>query len=115
LEPCFGRAEPFRQAEKYVAALMSDLPRKNGWAIAELAGDARPDRMQRLLNHAVWDHDEVMAVVRRYVVECLGGQPLRVAPADAVTALKLQHQLPAANRRSGRRAECKKKVHNSRV
>jgi hypothetical protein len=34
-KPCFRRAEPFRQAEKYVAALVSDLPRKNGWTIAE--------------------------------------------------------------------------------
>jgi hypothetical protein len=42
---------------KYAAGLMSDLPRKNGWTLAEHAGDVTPDRMQRLLNHAVWDHD----------------------------------------------------------
>ena len=29
---------------------MSDLPRKNSWAIAEHAGDPTPDRMQRLLD-----------------------------------------------------------------
>lgn len=49
------RVEPFRQAGRCIAALMSDLPRKNGWTIAEHAGDATPDRTQRLLNHAVWD------------------------------------------------------------
>lgn len=67
LRPCFGRVEPFTQAAKYVAALMSDLPRKNGWTIAEHAGDSTPNRTQRLLNHAVWDTDEAMSVVRRFV------------------------------------------------
>ncbi|MDN5916262.1 MAG: IS701 family transposase [Pseudonocardia sp.] len=63
-------------------ALMSDLPRKNGWSIAEHAGDRTPDRTQRLLNHAVWDHDAAIGVVRRYAVEYLGEQPLRVAALD---------------------------------
>jgi SRSO17 transposase len=71
LGPCFGRVEPFRQAHKYITALMSDLPRKNGWTIAEHAGDSTPDRTQRLLNHAVWDTDEAMAVVRGFVTEHL--------------------------------------------
>jgi hypothetical protein len=64
LEPCFGRVEPFRQARKYIAALVSDLPRKNGWTIAEYAGDSTP---QWLLNHAVWDNDRATAVVRGFV------------------------------------------------
>jgi SRSO17 transposase len=82
LRPCFRRVEPFRQAERYIAALMSDLPRKNGWTIAEHAGDLTPDRTQRLLNHAVWDHDAAMGVIRRYVTEHLADQPLRVAALD---------------------------------
>jgi ABC-2 type transport system permease protein len=55
---------------------MSDLPRKNGWTIAEQSGDATPDRTQRLLNHAVWDSEAAMGVVRSYVVEHLAGQGL---------------------------------------
>jgi SRSO17 transposase len=82
LRPCFGRVEPFRQAGKYVTALVSDLPRKNGWTIAEHAGDACPDPTQRLLNHAVWDHDAAMATVRGFAAEALGGQPLVVAALD---------------------------------
>jgi SRSO17 transposase len=74
--------EPFVQAGKYLAALMSDLPRKNGWTTAEHVGDATPDRMQRLLNHAVWDHNAALAVVRRFVTEVLGDRPLRVAAVD---------------------------------
>jgi hypothetical protein len=55
LRPCFARVEPWLQAGKYVAAAMSDLPKRNGWTLAERAGDRTPDRMQRLLNRAVWD------------------------------------------------------------
>lgn len=82
LRSCFARVEPFAQARGYLAGLVSDLPRKNGWTLAEHAGDATPDRMQRLLNHAVWDHDAAQGVVRGFVAEHLGGQPLVVAALD---------------------------------
>jgi SRSO17 transposase len=82
LWPCFARRKPFEQARKYLCGLMSDLPRKNGWSLAEHAGDRTPDRMQRLLNDAVWDHDRAQGVVRRFVVEELGDQPLRVGALD---------------------------------
>ena len=68
LRPCFARVEPWLQAGKYAAALMSDLPRRNGWTLAERAGDRTPDRMQRLLSRAVWDAFAVMRVVRRFAV-----------------------------------------------
>jgi len=55
LRPCFARTEPWLQAGKYAAGVMSDLRRRNGWTIAERAGDRTPDRTQRLLNRAVWD------------------------------------------------------------
>jgi hypothetical protein len=50
LRPCFARAEPSLQAGKYVDALVSGLPKRNGWTIAEHAGDRAPGRTQRLLN-----------------------------------------------------------------
>src|SRR5439155_22768295 len=50
----FARVEPFAQAGKYVRGLLSALPRKNCWTLAEYAGDATPDRMQRLLESASW-------------------------------------------------------------
>jgi hypothetical protein len=55
LRPCFVRAEPWLQAGKYVSALVSGLPKRNGWTIVGHAGDRAPDRTQRLLNRAVWD------------------------------------------------------------
>jgi SRSO17 transposase len=68
LRPCFTRVEPWRQAGRYAAALVSDLPKRNGWTLAERAGDRTPDRMQRLLNRAAWDTFAAMGVVRGFVV-----------------------------------------------
>ena len=49
-------------------ALASDLPSRNGWTIAEHAGDRSPDCMQRLLNRASWDEMAAMSRVRRHAV-----------------------------------------------
>ena len=68
----FGRVEPRRRARAFVLGLLSDLPRKNCWTLAEHAGDASPDGMQHLLARAVWDEDGVRDDVRTYVVEHLG-------------------------------------------
>jgi SRSO17 transposase len=80
----FARREPRLQAGKYVQALSSDLPRKNGWQIAEWVGDAGPDKTQRLLNHAVWDETAAMGVVAEFVAEHLGvgDDPLAVVVLD---------------------------------
>jgi SRSO17 transposase len=71
LGPHFARVEPFQQAGKYVRGLMSDLPRKNCWTLAEHAGDRTPDRMQRLLERASWDTTAAMATVRDFVADHL--------------------------------------------
>jgi len=68
LGACFARPEPWLQAGKYVNALVSGLPKHNGWTIAEHAGDRSPDRTQRLLNRASWDTFAAMGVVRRFAV-----------------------------------------------
>jgi SRSO17 transposase len=68
LRPCFARTEPWLQAGKYTAAVMSELPERNGWSIARHAGDKTPDKTQRLLNHASWDTSAAMGVVRRFAV-----------------------------------------------
>ncbi len=52
--------------------LLAPLAGKNGWTLAEAAGDATSDGMQRLLNAATWDTDGVRDDVRAYVVEHLG-------------------------------------------
>ena len=77
---CFRRWEPRAQARKYVRALMSDLPRKNCWTIAEHAGDATPGKMQHLLEGAKWDTMGAMAAVRGFVCD-------RLDDGDAVAIL----------------------------
>jgi SRSO17 transposase len=68
----FVRAEPRRRALAYVRGLLSPVERKNGWQLAELAGEPTPDGMQHLLARADWDADQVRDDLRAYVVEHLG-------------------------------------------
>jgi SRSO17 transposase len=68
----FPRVEPRLQARAYVRGLLAPLASKNGWTLAEAAGNKTPDRMQRLLNRASWDADGVRDDVRGYVARHLG-------------------------------------------
>jgi SRSO17 transposase len=68
LRSCFARTQTWLQAGKYVSALASDLPSRNGWTVAEQAGDRSPARTQRLLSRASWDEAAAMSQVRKYAV-----------------------------------------------
>jgi SRSO17 transposase len=72
LDARFGRAEPRRRARAYVRGLLAPLERKNGWHLAEAAGDATPDGVQDFLARAHWDADAVRDDLRAYVVEHFG-------------------------------------------
>jgi SRSO17 transposase len=67
----FARVEPRRRVRDLVLGLLSDLPRKNCWSIAEWAGEATPDGMQHLLGRARWDADAVRDDAREFVLEHL--------------------------------------------
>jgi SRSO17 transposase len=66
LRSCFVRTQTWQHAGKYVSALVSEIPKRNGWTIAQHAGDRTPDRRQRLLNRAAWDTVAAMSQVRRF-------------------------------------------------
>src|SRR5262249_32496449 len=72
--PAFYRREPRLRAEAYLLGLVSGLGRKNGWTIAEVAGDKGPLGMQGLLDQAVWEQDAVPDRLVRYVAAELGDQ-----------------------------------------
>src|SRR5436190_22224796 len=72
LRSCFVRTQTWQQAGGYLSALVSQVPKRNGWTIAEHVGDRTPDRTQRLLNRAVWDTVGAASQVRRFVVAGLG-------------------------------------------
>ena len=66
LRSCFARTQTWLVAGRYVSALASELPSRNGWSVAEHAGDRTPGKAQRLLNRASWDEAAAMSQVRRY-------------------------------------------------
>ena len=83
----FARSEPRARVREYLAGLVAGLERKNGWTLAERAGEVCPDGMQRLLRHADWDTREVRDDVRDYVIEYLG-DPGGVLIADETGFIK---------------------------
>ncbi len=74
IAPRFARPEPRLRALAYLQGILSETVRKNGWQLAEQAGEVCPDGMQRLLSRAVWDTDGVRDDLRSYVLEQLGLQ-----------------------------------------
>lgn len=56
---CFKRRDLRHRASSYVRGLLGPVQRKNGWQLAEQLGDATPHGIQRLLDRASWNADEV--------------------------------------------------------
>jgi hypothetical protein len=82
-------------------ALVSGLPSRNGWTIAEQAGDRSPAWTQRLLNRASWDEAAAMSQVRRYAAAGLDetGQEKQGSSTSGVEAAV--HGLRRAGRERG--------------
>src|SRR4051794_9052458 len=102
--PRFARAEPRQRALAYLQGLLSVVERKNGWQLAEHAGEATPDGMQRLLATARWDPDQLRDDLRALVVERLG-DPTAVLVVDetgfikkGTTSAGVQRQYTVGNR-----------------
>jgi len=65
--PRFARAAARRRVAAYLTGLLSPVARKNGWQLAEQAGDRTPYAMQHLLGRAQWDADAVRDDLSAYV------------------------------------------------
>jgi SRSO17 transposase len=87
LAPLFERAEPRQRAIAYIRGLVSQTERKNGWQLAEVAGEATPDGMQRLLNTAHWDADQVRDDLQAYILTHLA-DPEAVLVVDETGFIK---------------------------
>ena len=87
IAPRFARSEPRERVGQHVQGLLAPLERKNGWTLAEAAGQDRPAGMQRLLVGADWDPDLVRDDLRDYVVSHLG-DPGAVLVVDDTGFLK---------------------------
>jgi SRSO17 transposase len=84
----FSRVESRRQMVVYLRGLLSETERKNGWTLAEAAGDGGPQGMQRLLNFYAWDADGVRDDVRAVVAQALGDANSGVLIVDETGFLK---------------------------
>jgi SRSO17 transposase len=69
IRPLFYRTESRAHAERYLRGLLALLERKNGWTIAEHAGEKEPKALQRFLNLTPWDAGELRDIVVEYVME----------------------------------------------
>lgn len=83
----FPRSEPRQRAFAYLQGLLSPVERKNGWQLAEQAGDAAPYGVQHLLGRAQWSADAVRDDLQAYVVEHLA-DPQAVLILDETGFLK---------------------------
>lgn len=83
----FVRAEPRARALAYLRGLLSPVERKNGWQLAEEAGEQTPDGMQRLLSTAQWDADAVRDDLVSYVKDYLA-EPAAIMILDETGFLK---------------------------
>lgn len=67
--------------------MLKSIERKNGWQLAEACGDETPDKIQFLLDRAVWDVDLARDKLIEYVNEHLG-EPGGVLGVDETGFLK---------------------------
>ncbi|MCY2973074.1 MAG: hypothetical protein NTW52_00220, partial [Planctomycetota bacterium] len=68
----FARHEIRERAFVYLRVSVSMIPRKNGWQVAEYAGDATPKNIQHFLGRSQWDADELRNDLQQYVTDHLG-------------------------------------------
>src|ERR671918_2523479 len=84
----FRRSEARERVRRYLLGLLGRVERKNGWQMAEAIGERDPQGVQRLLNSARWDADEVRDDLRSYVVEHLADEASGVLIVDETGFLK---------------------------
>jgi SRSO17 transposase len=97
----FRRAEPRRQVGLLLEGMIGGAERKNGWQLAESAGDPAPWRMQALLGRTQWDQDKARDICRDYVIERLS-DPAGVLVLDETGFLKKgRHSVGVARQYSG--------------
>jgi SRSO17 transposase len=97
IAPRFARSEVRHRAQAYLRGLLGSVERKNSWQLAEHAGHASPDRLQRLLGAAAWDCHGVREDVRDWVVGYLADDEA-VLVCDDTGFLKKGHRSAGVQR-----------------
>lgn len=81
LDTLFYRTESRKHARQYVRGLLAPLERKNGWSMAEYAGEHEPKALQRFLNLSPWNVKDLLTLHREYVMQHLAS-PDAILVAD---------------------------------
>ena len=84
----FLRPEVGRRVRRYLAGLLGEVGRKNGWRMAEHVGERGPRGVQRLLDGSRWDAAAVRDDLGAYVFEHLGDEETGVLVVDETGFLK---------------------------
>src|ERR671912_1756660 len=84
----FCRSEARERVRRYLLGLLGRVERKNGWQMAEAIGEHDPQGVQRLLNSARWDADEVRDDLREYTLEHLADDETGTLIVDETGFLK---------------------------
>ena len=111
LGPRFAREDARVRAQAYLRGLLSPVERKNGWQLAEAAGDRTPYAIQHLLGRADWEPDRVRDDLRAYVVEQLGDAQAILVLDETGVVKKGTHSAGVAKQYVG----CVGKVENAQV
>jgi SRSO17 transposase len=97
----FRRSETRQQVGLYLDGLIGGAERKNGWQLAEYAGDEAPWRMQAVLGRGFWDAERARDVCREYVVERLGDASGVLVLDETGFLKKGKHSVGVARQYSG--------------
>jgi hypothetical protein len=95
IAPRFRRIEARRRVRAYLQGLLAPVERKNGWQLAENAGDPTPDGVQDFLARMRWDADQVRDDLR--------------ATSSRILAMPMgcwSWMRPALSRKGASRSEC---------
>ncbi|MEU1599909.1 IS701 family transposase [Streptomyces sp. NPDC005708] len=79
----FPRVDARCRAAACVRGLLGPVSRKNGWQLAEYAGDGAPWNQQHLLDRARWDVEGMRDFTRRHVVAALADDGEGAGPGGA--------------------------------
>src|SRR5215211_1700873 len=101
IAPRFRRIEARQRARSYLGGLLAPLERKNGWHLAEAAGDASPDSVQDFLSRMRWDAEAVRDDLRAYVVEHLGDADAVMVVDETGFVKKGEHSVGVQRQYSG--------------
>ena len=93
LAPRFAREEVRERVLCYLQGLLGPVERKNGWQLAEYAGESTPYSTQHLLSRARWEADLVREDLQAYVKEHLS-DPKGVLVLDETSFLRACEESP---------------------